>query len=250
MKTVATLSVATLSYLLAAPSAQADWVVTRDGALIETRGAWRVEGKKVLFTLPNGTLSSLRLDQVDLDRSAFETERARSALQAALAPPPPPRREPVLRLTEKEIPPVPVDEEGMPTGQEPAKSTESASSSASVAVTNWERSELPTGDGLELFGTIRNETQASVTSPRMFVALYGEDGRLLATGDGQINAVALPPGGTAQFRAVFPGVYDFASVKFDVQGMPFATRQEGETAEEPAEPLPEEEPPVAPPVWP
>ena len=31
--------------------------MTRDGARIETKGAWKVDGRRVLFTLPNGTLS-------------------------------------------------------------------------------------------------------------------------------------------------------------------------------------------------
>jgi hypothetical protein len=249
VKKKALVPVATLVGLGFAPWAHADWLVTRDGAKIETRGPWRVEGKRVLFTLPTGTLSSLRLDQVDLDHSALETERARASIAEAARPSPPPKREPVLRLTDKDLPPVPVDEEGMPIAKESAKTSEAATSSSSVEVANWERAETPTGDGIELFGTVRNKGQTSVTSPKMLVALYGEDGRLLATGDGQINAVALPPEGTAQFRAVFPGVYDFSSVKFDIQGMPFAARESEASEEEAMEPSAEEEV-ASPPSWP
>lgn len=242
----------TLVLLLGAPMAsQADWLVTRDGARVETRGPWRVEGRKVLFTLPNGTLSSLRLDQVDLDRSAVETERARSAALAPAEPAAPTRREPVLRLTDRDLPPVPVDEAGMPTGERAPGSESQRAGGSGLEVANWERSETPAGDGVEIFGTVRNAGGTSVTSPSLLVALYGEDGRLLATGEGRVNAVALPPGSTASFRAVFPGVYDFAAVKFDVQGTAFATRAEASEGEEtlPEEVI-EEPTEAAPPVWP
>lgn len=64
---------------------QADWLLTRDGKAVETRGAWKVEGKLVKFTSKAGTLSSIRLDEVDLEASRTETAR-RSA-----APEPPPK---------------------------------------------------------------------------------------------------------------------------------------------------------------
>ena len=55
---------------LGAPAADADRLVTRDGAVIETRGPWRVEGRLVIFRLPDGTLSSIRLVDADLEGSA------------------------------------------------------------------------------------------------------------------------------------------------------------------------------------
>ena len=50
-------------------TASADWLVTRDGQRVETKGPWKVKRNQVIFTLPNGTLSSLRLSEVDLDLS-------------------------------------------------------------------------------------------------------------------------------------------------------------------------------------
>ena len=98
--------VAALALALLVPTlATADWLVTEDGARVETEGPWRVEGRRVIFELPNGTLSALRLDEVDLDASAEATARAK-------APPPTPADvaasrplpEPVLVLTDKDIP--------------------------------------------------------------------------------------------------------------------------------------------------
>ena len=79
--------------------------MTRDGARIETKGAWKVEGRRVLFTLPNGTLSMIRTDEVDLDQSALVTTQAKEA-PAAPVPAAQEKKEPVLRLTEKDIPPM------------------------------------------------------------------------------------------------------------------------------------------------
>lgn len=65
--------------LLGLPAAaiSADWLVTREGARVETRGTWEVRGKMVVFTRPNGTLSSMRLSEVDLDASQAATAAAR-----------------------------------------------------------------------------------------------------------------------------------------------------------------------------
>ena len=70
--------------LFIAGPAAADWLVTREGASVETRGAWRQEGRLMVFTLADGTLASLRLDEVDLEASRQATE---GASQPAAAPP-------------------------------------------------------------------------------------------------------------------------------------------------------------------
>ena len=51
----------------------ADWLVLRDGSKVEVRSGWRVDGKRIVFELVDGTLSSLKLAQVDLDASAKAT---------------------------------------------------------------------------------------------------------------------------------------------------------------------------------
>lgn len=90
---------------LAAATAHADWLVTQAGERIETRGGWEVRGRAVIFTRPNGTLSSLRLSQVDLEASAEATERAAAAADAADAAPPQPSapRQPVRVITTEDV---------------------------------------------------------------------------------------------------------------------------------------------------
>ena len=75
---------------LAATAAQADWLVTLAGERIETRGGWEIRGRTVVFTRPNGALSSLRLSEVDIAASDAATREA-SAPAAA------PVRDPALR---------------------------------------------------------------------------------------------------------------------------------------------------------
>ena len=80
---------------------RADVLVTRDGERIETRGPWTVKGKQVVFTAANGTLQALRLDDVDLEAS----EEATHPPETPPPPPPPPVvREPVLTITDDDIP--------------------------------------------------------------------------------------------------------------------------------------------------
>jgi hypothetical protein len=232
---------------LAAAPAAADWLVMKDGGRIETKGSWKVEGRRVLFTQPNGTLSVLKLDEVDLDQSAAVTAAEVEAARKAAEPEPeaPARRAPVLRLTEKDIPPSP--EAGGEEGAPAAAAGAEAAPASDLAVASWEKVQNASADGIEIFGTIRNSGTNNITSPSVMVMIYGQDGGLLATNEGTINSGMIAPGQSANFRVAFPGVPDFASVKFDVQGRGFRARpgeaEEGSETEEEA-PAPEAEAPA------
>src|SRR5262245_62955767 len=94
---------AALLALAAAAPAAADWLVPRQGnGRVETKGPWQVKGKLVVFTLPDGKLSSLRLSEVDLDASGRATDEAAAAARATpAAPAPAPRpREAKVVLTD------------------------------------------------------------------------------------------------------------------------------------------------------
>ena len=93
-----------LAFACSQPAA-ADWLVTRDGHRIETDGPWKVKGRIVVYTDTGGTLSSLRLDEVDLEAS----EAAGKEPQAPAPPPAEPaakreQKAPVLVLTNDDIP--------------------------------------------------------------------------------------------------------------------------------------------------
>lgn len=146
-----------LTVSLAAPSA-ADWLVTRDGGRIETKGKWRVEGAKVVFTLPNGTMGVMRKSEVDLDASAVaSTEGAKPPAAATKVEPP---KTPVLTLTDKDIPkasPVALGEALPAEGAgAPAASAKAAPKKpASVVVQSWRQDPAKDG-GVEFSGVLVN----------------------------------------------------------------------------------------------
>jgi len=210
---------------LTAGAARADWLVTRDGARLETKGAWRVDGRRVLFTMPNGTLSTLRTDAVDLDQSALVTTQEREAL-ANPAPVVKEKKEPVLRLTEKDIPPVGFAELSADAKPGAKPGDVKPDEKTALEVISWEKTENATRDGLEIFGTIKNTSPNIIVTPTLMVAIYDADGGLLATDSGEVNSPQIQAGKTANFRVAFPGIPDFAAVKFDAQGRGYKPRVE------------------------
>lgn len=219
------LALAAVALAAAAGPARADWLVTKDGGRIETKGPWKVDGRRIVFTAPNGTLASIRADELDLDQSAAETARAAEAAQAAAKPRPEPRKEPVMRLTEKDIPPASGEGEEAAAGEGAAADKNAATSALEVA--SWQKAPTADGESVEIFGTLRNGGTVNITSPSVMVMIYGADGGLLATNEATVNAGMIPAGKTVNFRVAFPGVPDFTAAKFDAQGRGFKTNPEG-----------------------
>lgn len=223
-----------------APAA-ADWLVTRDGARVESKGTWTVKGNQVLFRQPNGTLSALRLSEVDLDASALATAQAK---EAALQPPPTPapHRESILRLTEKDLPPV--DSEEKAAAGTDGKPQEKKAAEA-LMVSSWDRVDLPNAAGVEIFGTVTNQGTVLVTAGTVAVSLYDEEGGILVTEAAELSNPAVAPGGSATFRIQFPGLVSFATAKFAVASQGYRIPESAPQAGESSEPT-GEEPPATP----
>ena len=81
----------------AATFCAADILVTQDGQQIETEGPWTVKGRQVIFTTPEGRLTSIRLTEVDLEASELATN-----------PPPPPPPVPGAEPDKPKAPPKPI----------------------------------------------------------------------------------------------------------------------------------------------
>ncbi|MEM7356788.1 MAG: glutaredoxin family protein [Acidobacteriota bacterium] len=62
-----------LSLFLPALPAQADWLITLEGKLIETQGAWTIEGDRLTYTDTHGEVQTLAVDDVDIEASAETT---------------------------------------------------------------------------------------------------------------------------------------------------------------------------------
>jgi hypothetical protein len=251
-------------WIAGATTASADWLVTIDGERIETRGPWRIEGSRVVFAAANGALTAVRLASIDLDATeAYEAE-----LVAAAAPKEPPRPvEPVLVLTERDLPRVhtvepPLDEAGGQDGEDEATATGAQTTGAQtpdaaatapapaepasgaergdlsgVVVTSWQEREGPSG--LRFIGTVANESKNFATQLRVQAALYDERERLIETKSVRLARTSISPGRSTTFEVDFPGIFAYREVRFTPGGRSLTGREE--TA--PATPAPAAEPP-------
>ena len=102
MSGVLFLALLTASLLSFGSAASADWLVTTDGATVETRGPWEVKGTMVIFTSPTGVLSSLPLSTVNLEASQVHTQKM---IEAASAPEAeaPVKRQAVMVITDADV---------------------------------------------------------------------------------------------------------------------------------------------------
>jgi hypothetical protein len=220
-RTTAAVLAAALLALTAAAPATADWLVTREGGRVETKGPWKVKGKLVVFTLSDGKLSSLRATEVDLDASRQATEEAVAAAAAAQAAPaaePAKPREAKVVLTDESFrrtaPPAPAADPG-----EEKKEEEAAGEAepGKLSIASWERSS--SARNVVISGTVRNDAPSDATAVQVTVLLYDETGKLLVTGDAVLSSTILPAGQSGSFEANFPDVYTFAAAKFEARGL-------------------------------
>lgn len=212
-----------LGALLAAAAllvpAAADWLVTRDGAHIETAGPWRVENRLVVFERPDGTYASMRLSEIDLEASERLT---RELAERARAPEPvAEERTAVVRLTEKELPPVPRSEQTEPpaNGTAPpeegsADADDSEAEEEALQIVTWRDIGGTESSGIELVGDVRNVSEDTALAVEVTVVLLDEAGEVIETSSAILTSTALPPGQTAGFRVSFPGVFHYAGLEF------------------------------------
>lgn len=197
--------------LALAAAAAADWLVTKDGLRIATKGAWRRQGAVVVFTLPNGTLSSLKAAEIDFDASARETA-------AATAPKPvkEPKKKPVLVLRDEDVAHVVPSVEAPPApGQPAAPAKGDTAGTSQVGVSKWHQEN--NDEGLVVSGTVRNnDAKTAAADVAVNVRVFDPDGKLLVSGPASLSATTLPPGGAATFTVTFPVSQKPASLKFDV----------------------------------
>ncbi|HEV7672579.1 MAG TPA: hypothetical protein VGS22_29015 [Thermoanaerobaculia bacterium] len=72
-------NLAHLFLLLLLPSAvAADWLAFKDGTTTETKGPWKIQGRRIVFTSMSGTLTAARLDEIDLPASEQLSKNAAS----------------------------------------------------------------------------------------------------------------------------------------------------------------------------
>ena len=227
-----TLALGMVLGLLAGPPAVADWLVTREGDRIETRGAWEVRGKLVVFTLPNGTLSSIRIADVDLEASRELAERrARAAEERPSEPTPRERPEPVLVLTDADVRTYRTPPQAPPGEEAPdAENDEEGPPTDGLQVSTWRTVGDDIGDGIEIEGILRNTSRHLAAGILLTVAIYDDEGELLQQVDARPSATSLRPGQTTPFRAQVPGVRTYASILFEAEARWLRVEPGGEDA--------------------
>jgi hypothetical protein len=185
--------------------ASADWLVTRQGSRVETRGAWEVKGKLVVFRTPAGELASLRLAEVDLDasrRATADAERARHAGEEVRRRPE--KKASVRTITDKDV-----------------RRVDSAAPADGprLTVTGYERTPNTEAGSLVITGTLRNDSGAKVTALNLAVQLVGAEGQQVAAGEAVLTASELDAGQQSGFRVEFPGSPPYSDIRFEPRGL-------------------------------
>lgn len=222
-----------LSWIVAAP-AMADILVMKDGGQVKTKGDWKVQGSVVVFTLPNGTLSSVRTHEVDLDRSAQATAAAREEMKRSAQGMEPPPRRVVREITSETIPlaspQVLAAEAAAAAGEEPDESDAEDDSGPNrlLEIADWRRAEQPDGSS-EIVGRVRNKTENAVGQVAVRVTVYG-DGEVLKSGYAFLAAPALGPRRETSFRMPLEDVFTYDDVRFDLEGTEIMLRATGSGA--------------------
>ncbi len=234
--TVAALAAAALALLVGPSPLHADWIVTRQGERFEIRGTWQLKGKLVVFTLPNGALSSMRADRIDVDASKQATAQAK---QQAAAPPPAakaePKRKAVIVLTDKDF------KKPLPDGTAPAAAANAAGGKSSgkdnpppaaaapsaVEVVGWDRvlTTESKADGVELTGTVRNTSQDYLTEVTVVADLFDDKGTLIGRFPAVVDNQQLPPTENSKFHLVAKGVSAFAAIRWETTSKGFKSVQ-------------------------
>ena len=195
--TIRRLSILFVLTLALAPNLAADVLVTLDGSRVVTDGPWEVKGRQILFRLPNGTLSSMRASEIDLEASRLATEEANRPAAAPAAPAAPDRRAPVLVITDKDI------------GQAASDVLDQAAAAVGQGnVRVIESSYTPLGGdpAYEVTGSLRNDGASPVEGVELYVEMTGVDEAGEAVEDRkmlrqvQLDSTSLDAGEATEFR--------------------------------------------------
>jgi len=212
----AALVLLTILAATASPAA-GDWLLTRAGGRVETRGPWQVKGKLVVFTLADGSLSSLRLADVDLGASGKATGDAK--VQAVKPAAPEPVKKKLAVLTDENFR-RPASAAAQPTGETQPSPAVQPDKSGPVTISAWKRVNLPGGDGIAIEGTLHNTTDHVILNASAEVQLLDDSGERMHSAAGVLSSRSIQPRATIDFRAAFPGVFTFGEIKVETQGVP------------------------------
>jgi hypothetical protein len=233
------LVLAVVAIAAAAPALRADWLVLRDGSKLELRGAWKVDGKRVVFQLADGTLSSLKLDQVDLDASAKATANAAAPAppkKSARSAPAEPKARRVFTDADFSHPVLPDPEaavaDGAAEGATPNDAQPKADTKAAqpLEVLVWNQSVDPGTGQITITGTLRNAGEDLATAVVVEVQLVDRNGAVLTKSNANVSTPNVRAGAEVEFRVRFPSTPGFETAKFDIKSVLFKAAPKTEAA--------------------
>lgn len=202
--------------LAAVRPALADWLVYKDGTRLQTAGGWETKGKLVVFSLPNGMLSTVRTEELDLDasremtrlRQEASSKRQRAADDLEQAEP---RPKAAIVLTDADVAHVnPAQFED----SSDAESDEPVVQKRDLEVTKWGQSEAD-ADGIMIVGMLRNTSGRVSTSIELTAVAVGENNDVLLSQPATLDTTTLMPGQTTRFEALLRRVFTFRELKFE-----------------------------------
>jgi len=202
-----------LVILAPAEPVAADWLVTRDGARIETEGPWEVKKGMVVFSRGDGSLASMRLSDVDLDASGNQVTPPASG--GPSDDPKPATPEPILVLTNRDIPRA--QTETLPPSDD--RDTETVDvGGRQLKVTGWTVVEGGPGEPAEIVGRLSNVGGHRAERLAMVLILLDRSGEEVDHGRAHLDATDLQPGESTHFHLPLDAPVDFTAIKFRTHG--------------------------------
>jgi hypothetical protein len=100
-----------------------------------------------------------------------------------------------------------------------------------VQIAGWDQTLSQADNGVMITGTVTNRGTDTALAVTVTARLYDDAGKLLGTAPASLSTEALPPGQSARFTVVFPGILTFSAAQFDVDSTPVkSTPPAGEDA--------------------
>ena len=213
--------VATFAFLCAffwAPALEADWLITQNGERIETKGPFKVEGRRVLYTRPNDTLAAVRLSEIDLEATERYAEELRN-----------PRPKAKKKTRSNQDSKLVLDGSNVSRFKAPRVRPGEAAADAQtgVVVSSWKEVN-DAGYELEVRGTVVNNTAAYASNVEIRATAYDESGKALETLTARPQKRLLGQGESTTFYVKFPGI-------FMTNDMTFEVKHQGVVIREPAD---------------
>lgn len=196
-------------------------LVTASGDAIQTQGAWRLDGRRVIYTDSRGRLASIRTSEVDLDRSLQPEQLAAQGKTAPGVSAAPSVKAPALVIEDGDVgqwstsPTALAETTGA--AREGDAQPPAAAGSSGIELVSWKA----IGDQVDrvvIHGTVRNPTRRTVREIRVRVVLLDERGEEMRSLPARMVKALLPPGQTSNFQARFGEFVPYSSVDFLIEG--------------------------------